>query len=73
MGGAASIIYGRSRFAVEFVSEPDTQRLGVVESTGLSMGQWLTVPMILIGLWLVATAKRRRERIEPIAGHDAIA
>jgi phosphatidylglycerol---prolipoprotein diacylglyceryl transferase len=71
--GMASIIYGVSRFAVEFVREPDVQRMWVVESTGLSMGQWLTVPMILIGLWLVLTAKGRRQRIEPIAGPDAVA
>jgi len=71
--GMASIIYGVSRFAVEFVRNPDSQRMWVVESTGLSMGQWLTVPMIVIGLWLVLTAKRRRQRVEPIAGPDSIA
>nr|WP_228765872.1 prolipoprotein diacylglyceryl transferase [Sphingopyxis solisilvae] len=71
--GMASIIYGVSRFAVEFVREPDTQRMWVVESTGLSMGQWLTVPMIVIGLWLVATAKGRRQRVEPVAGPDSVA
>ncbi|MBY4638052.1 prolipoprotein diacylglyceryl transferase [Sphingopyxis sp. XHP0097] len=71
--GMASIIYGISRFAVEFVREPDVQRLWVVEATGLSMGQWLTVPMIAIGLWLVATAKGRRQRVEPVAGTDSIA
>ncbi|KQZ65372.1 prolipoprotein diacylglyceryl transferase [Sphingopyxis sp. Root1497] len=71
--GMASIIYGVSRFAVEFVRNPDSQRMWVVESTGLSMGQWLTVPMIVIGLWLVLTAKRRRQRVEPIAGPDSVA
>lgn len=71
--GTASIIYGISRFAVEFVREPDTQRIWVVENTGLSMGQWLTVPMIVIGVWLVLTAKGRRQRVEPVAGPDSIA
>jgi phosphatidylglycerol:prolipoprotein diacylglycerol transferase len=71
--GIASIIYGVSRFTVEFFREPDSQRMWVVDSTGLSMGQWLTVPMILIGVWLVATAKKRRQRVEPIAGPDAVA
>nr|WP_231736240.1 MULTISPECIES: prolipoprotein diacylglyceryl transferase [unclassified Sphingopyxis] len=71
--GMASIIYGVSRFTVEFFREPDAQRMWVVDSTGLSMGQWLTVPMILIGIWLVATAKKRRQRVEPIAGPDAVA
>ena len=71
--GMASIIYGASRFTVEFFREPDVQRMNVVEATGLSMGQWLTVPMILIGVWLVATAKKRRQRVEPVAGPDAVA
>lgn len=71
--GMASIIYGASRFIVEYFREPDIQRMNVVESTGLSMGQWLTVPMIVIGIWLVATAKRRRQRVEPIAGPDSVA
>ena len=71
--GLAAIVYGLSRFAVEFVREPDVQRQWVVEMTGLSMGQWLTVPMILIGVWLVATAKGRRQRVEPIVGTDSVA
>lgn len=69
--GAAAIIYGISRFLVEFVREPDVQ-LGTL-SWGLTMGQTLTIPMLLGGLWLVATAKGRRERIEPIAGSDSVA
>lgn len=40
--------YGVARFCVEFTREPDVQ-LGLL-SFGLSMGQWLCVPMILAGL-----------------------
>ena len=69
--GMAAIIYGLSRFAVEFVREPDVQ-LGTL-SWGLTMGQSLTIPMLLIGFWLVATAKGRRQRIEPVAGLDSVA
>ena len=69
--GMAAIIYGLSRFAVEFVREPDVQ-LGTL-SWGLTMGQTLTLPMLLAGVWLVATAKARRQRVEPIAGPDAVA
>ena len=69
--GLAAIIYGLSRFAVEFVREPDVQ-LGTL-SWGLTMGQTLTIPMLLIGFWLVATAKGRRQRIEPVAGLDSVA
>ena len=71
--GTAAIVYGVSRFAVEFFREADVQRQWVVDATGLSMGQWLTVPMILIGVWLVATAKGRRQRVEPVAGTDSVA
>jgi phosphatidylglycerol:prolipoprotein diacylglycerol transferase len=69
--GMAAIIYGLSRFAVEFVREPDIQ-LGTLP-WGLTMGQTLTVPMLVAGVWLVATSKARRQRVEPIAGPDAIA
>jgi phosphatidylglycerol:prolipoprotein diacylglycerol transferase len=69
--GAASLIYGLSRFFVEFFREPDAQ-LGTLP-WGLTMGQTLTIPMIVIGLWLIATAKGRRQRIEPIAGSQSVA
>jgi phosphatidylglycerol:prolipoprotein diacylglycerol transferase len=31
------------------------------------MGQWLTLPMIVAGAYLIATAKRRAERVKPVA------
>lgn len=66
--------YGLSRYFVEFFREYDAQFQGTVFATpGLHMGQLLTVPMILGGLYLIATAKRRRERVEPIAGGPSIA
>jgi phosphatidylglycerol:prolipoprotein diacylglycerol transferase len=37
------------------------------------MGQWLSLPMIVGGAYLVATAKRRRQRVEPIAGSESLA
>ena len=42
--------YGASRFIVEFAREPDAF-LGVL-SLGMSMGQWLSLPMLLAGLWM---------------------
>ena len=65
--------YGVARFVVEFFREPDSHLREFAESTGLHMGQWLCVPMILGGLYLVATAKRRRDRVEPIAGTESVA
>ena len=43
--------YGILRFAVEFAREPDAF-LGLLAG-GLSMGQILSVPMMLAGLWLL--------------------
>ena len=64
---------GLARFVNEFFREPDAQLLQFAQDTGLSMGQWLTIPMILLGLWLAWSAKGRRQRIEPFAGTDSVA
>ena len=42
--------YGVARFAGEFTREPDAF-LGLL-AFGLSMGQWLSLPMIAAGVWL---------------------
>jgi len=66
--------YGLFRFTVEFFREPDSQFVGTIFDNGyLHMGQWLCVPMILGGLYLVMTADKRRQRVTPIAGDDAVA
>ena len=65
------LVYGLSRFLVELVRQPDRGLENL--SWGLSMGQTLTVPMILGGLYLIATAKKRRERVEPVAGGASVA
>ncbi len=41
---------GAGRFVVEYFREPDQQLEWVWVQTGLSMGQWLTVPLIAVGL-----------------------
>jgi phosphatidylglycerol---prolipoprotein diacylglyceryl transferase len=63
--------YGLSRFLVELVRQPDVGLENL--PWGLTMGQTLTVPMILGGAWLIATAKGRRQRVEPIAGTESVA
>lgn len=65
--------YGLARFTVEFFREPDSQLREFAEKTGLHMGQWLCVPMILGGLYLILTAAGRRVRVEPIAGSQSVA
>ena len=71
--GAFIFFYGIFRFGVEFIREPDSQLAEFAAQTGLHMGQWLTVPMILGGLYLMLTAKKRRVRVEPTAGNASVA
>jgi phosphatidylglycerol:prolipoprotein diacylglycerol transferase len=68
--GAFILVYGISRFLVEFIREPDEQLVAFAQATHLHMGQWLSLPMILGGLYLVATAGRRAERVRPVAADD---
>jgi phosphatidylglycerol:prolipoprotein diacylglycerol transferase len=49
--------YGSFRFLVEFTREPDSF-LGVL-ALGMSMGQWLSLPMIIAGIWLLRCATRK--------------
>ncbi|MCP3952912.1 MAG: prolipoprotein diacylglyceryl transferase, partial [Desulfobacterales bacterium] len=51
--GLFLIIYGISRFGVEFVREPDAH-LGPVALGWMTMGQLLTLPMIFMGILLFA-------------------
>jgi phosphatidylglycerol---prolipoprotein diacylglyceryl transferase len=71
--GAFTFFYGLFRFLVEFVREPDAQLVGFAQATGLHMGQWLSLPMIILGAYLMVTAKGRRQRVEPIAGAESVA
>ena len=59
--------YGVSRFLVEFLRQPDAQfvadgnPLGLAwhfGGIGLTMGQFLSLPMIAVGLWFIFRAKR---------------
>jgi phosphatidylglycerol:prolipoprotein diacylglycerol transferase len=45
------------RFVAEYFREPDAH-LGLL-ALGLSMGQWLCVPMLLVGVAMMVWAKRR--------------
>lgn len=59
--------YGAARFAVEFVRQADAQFITPdnplghalhLGGFGLSMGQILSLPMILAGIWLIGRARR---------------
>lgn len=71
--GAFIFFYGLFRFLIEFVREPDSQLVEFAQATGLHMGQWLSLPMIAGGAWLMATAKTRRVRVEPTLGSESVA
>jgi phosphatidylglycerol:prolipoprotein diacylglycerol transferase len=76
--GVFCLGFGVARMIVELVREPDAQLRGL---TGpLHMGQWLSLPMIALGLWLVWRAKRRPPLSEgvvelsqgaPLSGEEA--
>lgn len=69
--GTGLLVYGLSRFTVEFFRQPDKGLENL--SWGLTMGQTLTVPMLLLGIYLVFTSKGRRVRVEPTAGDKSVA
>ena len=50
ISGLFLIGYGSFRFIAEYAREPDVY-LGLL-SLGFSMGQWLSLPMIVIGIWM---------------------
>ena len=50
VSGAFLVGYGVFRFIAEFFREPD-DFLGIL-ALGMSMGQWLCIPMIAAGVWL---------------------
>ena len=58
VSGLFLVCYGVLRFAMEFVREPDAQ-LGYIAFDWLTMGQLLSLPMILFGVWLLVLAYRR--------------
>ena len=64
VSGMFLLLYGIFRFAVEFVRQPDAH-LGYLAFGWLTMGQLLTLPMILFGAALVGWAYRRRAPVGP--------
>jgi phosphatidylglycerol:prolipoprotein diacylglycerol transferase len=55
--------YGVARFVAEFAREPDNF-LGFLAG-GFTMGQWLSMPMIVAGLALMLWAYRRAAKAQP--------
>jgi len=68
VSGLFLIGYGTFRFVCEFARNPDTGIFGQT-ALGVSMGQWLSLPMLLAGIALMAWAYKRRPRSD--ATHSA--
>jgi len=59
--GTFAALVSIGRFICEFFREPDAQLAEFARQTGLNMGQWLSIPLILAALALVLWAMRRPE------------
>ena len=60
ISGVFMLGYGALRFAAEYFREPD-DFLGY-RALGWSQGQWLSLPMILVGIAIFAWATKRNQR-----------
>jgi phosphatidylglycerol:prolipoprotein diacylglycerol transferase len=59
LGGVFMIGYGIARITVEFFREPDAQLENFSHAVGFTMGQLLSVPLVLVGVWLIRRALLR--------------
>lgn len=66
--GIFTLGIGIGRFVVEWFREPDDQLQEFARQTGLTMGQWLTIPLILLGLFLLVRAMRQPELGSTVPG-----
>jgi phosphatidylglycerol:prolipoprotein diacylglycerol transferase len=66
VSGLFALLYGLFRFSVEFVREPDVQ-LGYIAFDWLTMGQILSLPLIVIGLVLLWMSRRSPTVLPPAA------
>jgi len=58
ISGVFAIGYGIIRFFLEFFREPDSFATGIVQMTGLSLGQLYSVPIVLFGIFLYTCGKK---------------
>jgi len=69
LAGVFTAGLGAARFVIELFREPDAQVSDFAARTGLHMGQWLTLPLIVVGVGLVVHAVRRPSMPEEDPGH----
>ncbi|OYX47306.1 MAG: prolipoprotein diacylglyceryl transferase [Sphingomonadales bacterium 32-64-22] len=65
MVGTFAAVISVARFTVEFFREPDAQLAEFAARTGLSMGQWLTIPLIVAAIGLVVWSLSRPAPLTP--------
>ena len=56
--GSFALGIALARFTVEFFRQPDEQLSEFARTSGFSMGQWLTIPLMLVGLFFIVRALR---------------
>ena len=61
VSGLFLIGYGSFRFIAEFARNPDDGIFGLM-TFGVSMGQWLSLPMVIIGIAMMAWSRRQTPR-----------
>ena len=59
--GIFLVFYGVLRFFVEFLKDQQAISGSLTDGTllGLGVGQWFSIPMAVVGVWLVIKALRR--------------
>ena len=57
--GTFTALIASARFVVEFYRQPDEHLTEFAARTGLSMGQWLSIPLILASIAVIVWALRR--------------
>ncbi|MBL79002.1 MAG: prolipoprotein diacylglyceryl transferase [Nitrosomonadaceae bacterium] len=59
ISGMFLISYGVLRSVAEFFREPEDGFIGIL-TLGVSMGQWLSLPMIIVGIWMIIRANKNQ-------------
>jgi len=67
LAGVFTMGMAAARFFNEFFREPDAHLANRVVETGLSQGQWLSIPMFLIGLIVIVLALTRKGDVKAAA------
>ncbi len=70
VSGLFLLIYGLARFAVEFLREPDVQ-LGFIAFDWLTMGQLLSLPMVVMGIVFMIWGYRHYPLVNGMSSDDA--